>query len=86
MEFEMACSQEPRCVPALAQIHPEDERIKQSPWYWEGMTTPPPEPDNKGKASTKKERTSLKAFRTKTIESERYSIPERKADQSDKAP
>lgn len=50
------------------------------------MTTPPPEPDNKGKVSTKKERTSLKAFRTKTIEIERYSIPERKADQSDKAP
>jgi len=54
MEFEAARSQEPRHVPALAQIHCEDERIKQSPWYREGMTTPLPEPDNKGKVSTKK--------------------------------
>jgi hypothetical protein len=46
VEFQAANSQQPPHEPALNQISAEDPRIKQNPWYQDGLKTPPPEVEN----------------------------------------
>jgi hypothetical protein len=41
IEFQSAYGQTPPCEPDLSQISVDDVRVKDSPWYTEGVSTPP---------------------------------------------